>query len=110
MSETEQWLSISDLAAAMDRDKALISRFVAKHQIETRPGRNRTKLVNVARFRDAFEEAEFSRNAARATILTTVGRWNVPQKSGEWNRARLERIAARQELRNKTRRRRRPSI
>ena len=108
------WLTITDLAAAVDRDKALISRWVAKYQIKTRPGPGRSKLIDVAEFLRTREEAEFDRNAAECAVSPatmpreTYGRapWRM---SGNWNRKRLEKLSARQERRN-DRRRRRPSI
>jgi hypothetical protein len=57
-----EWLTLSDLAAAVERDKALISRFVAKHQIETRRGPNRAKLVNVAQYRRVLLEEDWGRH------------------------------------------------
>jgi hypothetical protein len=104
-----EWLSISSVAAAMDRDKALISRFVAEHKIETRPGPKKTKLVNFPQFLRAFE--------AREPRISSTAPWHLAeprsQESAEpgaaLNRLRLDILSARR-LRRNDRRKRRSSI
>lgn len=66
------WLTITDLAAHKNLGKAAIServaRFEAAGQITTRPGKGRTKLVNVAEFdRAAGEIGDLSREQGAAT-------------------------------------------
>jgi len=114
---TDEWLSISDLALLLDRDKSSVTRFVAKHQIETRPGRNRTKLVSLQHYLGEWAAFDPLHPAQAADALYPAQYWpRPPEWSGEplekaqQNRQRLERLAAQRERHNRRRRRHAPGI